>query len=121
MKQAVKAITLAVSHLAVFIIGGALVASYLIQREVQIAGRDPLHRLGLTLAKQPIKKNEHLFVETDLSAWDEQFRAPTVDVVHLVALLRQGKLDEASRVCSSLEWEHCDAPALRKMKEVSGL
>jgi hypothetical protein len=119
MKLTVKAITLTVSHLAVFAIGAASVASYLIQHEFRIAAGDPLHQVGLALAVPRSESETHASIDADLARLQGRFRAPTVDVIRLVALLQQGRLDDAAKTCVTLAWAHCDAETLAEMREVS--
>lgn len=117
MKPKFKVVVLAVSHLAVFVIGAAAFGGYLIQKEFETAAQDPLHRVGLTTSMQRTDKKAHPSVDAELTALSGKFRPPTADVIRLAVLLDQGRLEDAALACSSLAWPRCDQTTLAGMRE----
>jgi hypothetical protein len=117
MSRGVKVVALIFSHIALFFIGATVFTGYRTQAQFRAAEKDPLFRVGAALTQPGADKAARASLDADLTALSRMLRAPTGDVIRLVALLELDRLDEARVACAALAWPHCDPQSLADMRK----
>jgi hypothetical protein len=118
MKRGVKGVAFTLSHLVLFVVGATSFAGYRTQSQFQAAATDPLFRVGAAMSRSRTVKSAGRSLDDDLTALSTTLRPPTADVIHLVALLEQERLNDARVACDALAWPHCDPQTLRDMRKI---
>jgi hypothetical protein len=119
MRRGVKVVALTFSHALLFAVGAAAFVGYRTQAQFQAAAKDPLFRVGTAITQSRTDKIARASLDADLTALSRTLRAPTADVIRLVALLEQDRLNDARAACDALAWPHCDAQTLMDMRKAA--
>jgi hypothetical protein len=117
MRRGVKIVALTFSHAVLFAVGAGAFVGYRTQAQFQAAGKDPLFRVGAAITQSRTDKIASPSLDADLTALSRTLRTPTVDVIRLVALLDQDRLNDARAACTALAWPHCDPQSLTDMRK----
>jgi hypothetical protein len=119
MWRAVKVVVLIFSHAALFVVGAVALVGYRTEAEFEAAAGDPLYRVGAAMTQSRTDETATAALEADLPSLSSRLRAPTADVIRLVALLQQDRLDDARIACGALAWPHCDLQTLADMRKAA--
>lgn len=117
MKRGVEIAAFTLSHVVLFVVGTTGFAGYRTQAQFQAAATDPLFRVGTTLSRSRTDTRAGASLDADLSALSSTLRTPIAEVIRLVALLEQDRLNDARVACDALAWPHCDPRTLAEMRK----
>ena len=109
---------LILSHAGIFAVGAAAFVGYRTQAQFQAASNDPLFRVAAAISQSRTDQVARDSLDADLTALSSKLRAPSADVIRLVVLLRQQRLDQARSACAALDWPGCDPQTLADMRKV---
>lgn len=115
MRSGVRIVLLVVSRLLIALLVGGLYWVSRMEMQSRAAERNPLHRVGLILlAKNPLWPDK---LDENLEQLSRSGHAAAAEVIGLVALLQQERLQEASECCQALGWTRCGSEDIQRMRD----
>lgn len=115
MRSRVRILLLVVSRVFIVLLVGGLYWASRMEMQSRAAERNPLHRVAtILLTKNSLGPDT---LDENLEQLSRSGHAAAAEVIGLVALLQQDRLQEASECCQALGWARCGSEDIQRMRD----